>query len=286
MNQHPHKSWEETWIHELFEEVSAPIVDIVEDTYTQIFPRAILIFSNPDREKLDNLLRAYSEKNAPFALIQLSDEELHYTDLEYHKAAFILKNYWSSPLMLKDPRVVFFPLGYKRNFWEGYQGNSKSACERFYTWSFAGNIARPWRLKMARHMGFIERYRVHHACGFTSKNALSTSQYRDLLLETVFSPCPRGNTSFDSFRIYESLEAGCIPIVQSTHKKDYFTDLLGPHPLIIIEDWKEAPQIVEKLLKDPILLEKRRLECLTFWNKIKKDLKKRVKTLVKEAFRD
>jgi len=53
------------------------------------------------------------------------------------------------------------------------------------------NIARPWRLKMARHMGFIERYRVHHACGFTRKNALSTSQYRDLFSRNGFFSMPK-----------------------------------------------------------------------------------------------
>jgi len=44
---------------------------------------------------------------------------------------------------------------------------------------------------MARHMGFIERYRVHHACGFTSKNALSTSQYRDLFSRNGFFSMPK-----------------------------------------------------------------------------------------------
>jgi hypothetical protein len=86
--------------------------------------------------------------------------------------------------------------------------------------------------------------------------------------------------------VYESLEAGSIPIVQSTHKGDYFTHLLGPHPLVVVEDWQEAPGLVRKLLENPLQLENKRLACLSFWEKKKKELKSTIKALVDETFKD
>jgi hypothetical protein len=284
--QKPEHSWEDTWLHELFEECDAPLVDVVDLSMTQIEKRAVLVISNPSIEKLTPLLTAYGQLKIPFGVIQLSDEELHYSNMDYQSASFILKNYWSPFLEKRDKRVIFFPLGYKRNFWQGFHGEVKPAAQRAYNWSFAGNIARPQRLKMAKYMGFIERYFFYRADGFNSKHALTTAQYRDLLLDSTFSPCPVGNSSFDSFRVYESLEAGSIPIVQSTHKGDYFTHLLGPHPLLIVEDWQEAPALVHKLLENPIDLENKRLQCSAFWKKKKKDLKSQIKAVVNDTFRD
>lgn len=286
LSQKPEHSWEDTWLHELFEECGAPIVDVVDLSMTKIEERAVLVISNPPLEKLTHLLTTYRLLNIPFGVIQLSDEELHYSDIDYQSASFILKNYWCASLEKRDKRVLFFPLGYKRNFWKGFHGVVKPAFQRAYNWSFAGNVARPQRLKMARHMGCIEGYFFYRADGFNSKHALNTAQYRDLLLESTFSPCPIGNSSFDSFRVYESLEAGSIPIVQSTHKGDYFTHLLGPHPLLVVEDWQEAPGLVRKLLENPLQLENKRLACLSFWEKKKKELKSTIKALVDETFKD
>ena len=44
--------------------------------------------------------------------------------------------------------------------------------------------------------------------------------------KSIFVPCPRGNSSPDTFRLYEALEAGSIPIVE----RDEYWDL-GAHQL-------------------------------------------------------
>jgi len=280
----PSSMWEATWIHELLEKVDLEIVEVVDLTMSRVYPNALLVLSNPNPQRLEHLLTLYTDQGAPFGIIQLSDEELHYANLDYKGASFILKNYWSKELAKKDSRVLFIPLGYKRGFWDGFEGVLKEPGNRTYTWSFAGNVSRPQRLKMARSMGTIEDYFFYRADGFNSRHALSTSEYRGLLLESILSPCPIGNCSFDSFRVYESLEAGCIPVVQSTHKGDYFENLLGPHPMIIVEDWNEAPRILGPLLEDPNRLKEKQMECLEFWKNKKKELKEKVHRLVEEAF--
>lgn len=280
----PTTSWEQQWIHELFEFVPHPIVEIVAPDYDQVLPFSVLIFSVPNRQKLDRLLENYTLSKTPFALVQLSDEELLYTNIAYHGAEFILRNYFSKKLARLNKRVHFIPLGYKNHFWRGFEGRIKGANERKYNWSFAGNINRPDRLKMARNMGYIPGYSFNRGCGFNSKNALSTSSYRDLLLDTIISPCPIGNASFDSFRVYESLECGCIPLIQSNYSSDYFKNLFGKHPLPILQDWTEAKEKVDLLLKDKEELENLRQACYWFWQAKKVELKNKIRSLIETHF--
>lgn len=280
----PKESWEQQWIHELFEFVPHPIVEHVDPDLTMVIPFSVLIFSVPNRPKLNRLLETYSLASTPFALLQLSDEELLHTDLDYHDARFILRNYFSKKLARQNKKVYFIPLGYKNHFWRGFEGKIKGVNERKYNWSFAGNINRPDRLKMARYMGYIPGYFFNRGCGFNSKNALSTSSYRDLLLDTIISPCPIGNASFDSFRVYESLECGCIPLIQSNYASDYFKNLFGEHPLPILQDWSEAKEKVDLLLKDKEALENLRQVCYQFWQDQKIGLKNKIRSIIETHF--
>jgi len=90
-------------------------------------------------------------------------------------------------------------------------------------------------------------------------------EYAAILEESVFSPCPIGMQNLDSFRVYESLEAGCIPIVERRPNHDYFACLFGSHPMITIDNWNQAPAIIADLLHDAHVLEARRKQCEAWW---------------------
>ena len=49
---------------------------------------------------------------------------------------------------------------------------------------------------------------------------LTTANHLDMLLETVFALCPRGN-NFETFRFYEALESGAIPVVVKGSSLEY-----------------------------------------------------------------
>ena len=57
---------------------------------------------------------------------------------------------------------------------------------------------------------------------------------------TKFAPCPFGYVNPDTFRIMESLESGCIPIVLKFRSLDYYQNIFGDHPFILVNDWTEA----------------------------------------------
>ena len=73
-----------------------------------------------------------------------------------------------------------------------------------------------------------------------------------------FPPCPYGYLNPDSFRIMESLESGCIPIVQKFLFIDYYKLIFGDHPFIVLNKWKSVEKEITNLLSNPKALEKTR----------------------------
>lgn len=90
---------------------------------------------------------------------------------------------------------------------------------------------------------------------------VAQSDYWAFMAHAKLAPCPSGPPSPDSFRFYEALEAGCLPIADAqnpTHDADgYWTSLL-PVPASeterfafpIVEDWATLPELVPELLAD------------------------------------
>ena len=113
---------------------------------------------------------------------------------------------------------------------------------------------------------------------------LPIEQYSALMSDTVFAPCPQGWENLDSFRVYEALEAGCIPIVERRPRYDYFRLLLGEHPMVTIDHWKEAPEAIRVLQRDPLALETRRTACATWWQATRRALVDRVRDHCVEGF--
>ena len=52
----------------------------------------------------------------------------------------------------------------------------------------------------------------------------------------------------ESYRLYETLEAGCVPIIENPH--NFYDNFLPKNPLIKINLWKESSEIIKKLFND------------------------------------
>ena len=80
---------------------------------------------------------------------------------------------------------------------------------------------------------------------FGGKNSLDPREYYEIMGNTVFSLVSHGYYHPETYRLYESLESGCIPIIENPH--NFFDIFLPKNPLIKINLWKESTVIIEDL---------------------------------------
>lgn len=92
------------------------------------------------------------------------------------------------------------------------------------------------------------------ADGSEAKGGLSREQYAWSMGDTKLAPCPSGPESVDSFRLYEALEAGAIPLADGVSPKasqgDWWEWVFGgPVPFLVMDDWRPLPAVAETLLR-------------------------------------
>lgn len=125
--------------------------------------------------------------------------------------------------------------------------------EKDLLWSFAGQATNDRRKRAvngltkarARIPGQLLRTR-----GFTQ--GLPRAEYMQQLKRSWVAPCPGGPATHDTFRFFEALEAGAVPI----YEHDVYWDLLGAQsgagelPLSKLTDWEGVGGAIEGVLDD------------------------------------
>lgn len=108
-----------------------------------------------------------------------------------------------------------------------------------------------------------------------SSDSLTTQDYKKILKDSIFVPCPKGNYSVDTFRLYEALEVGSIPIIE---KSEYWKKILGKdHPLIECNGWENIHKDLKKLSENSAWVEEHTKKTQQWWTKYKSDLKSKIK---------
>lgn len=85
--------------------------------------------------------------------------------------------------------------------------------------------------------------------------------YADELARTKVLLAPRGG-SVETFRFYEGMLAGCVVV---TEPLPPFWVYEGS-PAVVVRDWRKLPEVLERLLADPIELQRRQEASLAWWN--------------------
>jgi hypothetical protein len=102
----------------------------------------------------------------------------------------------------------------------------------------------------------------------------------EAMLDTVFVPCPDGQNP-ETFRFYEALEFGCIPLLVRTEKNAAWVDWVCENiQLLPLASWADAAQLVAHLMKEKTMLEAYRNKIMISWMVWKKGLFDEVKSLV------
>ena len=107
-----------------------------------------------------------------------------------------------------------------------------------------------------------------------SSDSLSTQKYKEILRSSVFAPCPRGNSCADTFRLYETIEAGAIPIVE---RDEYWKNMFGDdHPFIETSDWQKTARDISVLAKHSEWTTTYLKKIQSWWREHKSNLKQTI----------
>lgn len=83
----------------------------------------------------------------------------------------------------------------------------------------------------------------------TFASGLDPAAYIETLWGAEWVPCPAGNVRPETFRMWEALEAGAVPILDATSPHgdlDYWPFVLGDHPFPVLADWSQVATILSE----------------------------------------
>lgn len=275
--------FEGDWLRFLFKNVQNHIDVEFDPDKIKTDKNTVLICNHavPYRYVLDKL-RSNGKK---YVIVLLSDENLCDPCEWLHdpNCVSLIRNY-VNPTQITHPKVKVFGLGYKRKFADICKSLNS---ERETTWCFAGT-AHGERAQMLEIFKDYGTSVVHYCSGFGAADSLKTEEYAQTLKNSVFALCPPGQDSNDTFRVYEALEAGCIPVTLRRSKQfdihpSYWHGVFRGEfniPFIYAENWEDAKKQVKDL--DEATTKKVRGKCAMFWEKWKNNW---VTTIEKEVFR-
>ena len=216
---------------------------------------------------LDPYFRACAMLGGRLVLVHLSDEWYSGGYRLYRHFDHIIRTHHT--WLARSPGILTVPLGYPNS--ASLSPSPKPASARQYAWSFVGEV-KASRPEMLAAMLHIEPHVARDTRPGRSigSERLSKEAYDRLLFESAFSPCPMGNVMLETWRVYESLEAGAIPLIERRLSMDYYRDLLGEHPMPTFRSWDTAAQFCRGLLADPAALDSLQSAVVAWWG-AKKD---------------
>lgn len=145
---------------------------------------------------------------------------------------------------------------------------------RPYLVSFAGQVNHIRRRQAVENVRIMKNHFIFETPGFNQ--GMAYNDYREMLLSSKIVACPGGPETPDTFRVYEALEAGCIPIVDlvsarnaENYTGNYWEKVFEFCPLPVIYHWETLPIVVEEIMQNYL---KVRDEVQEWWVHAKLDI--------------
>jgi hypothetical protein len=199
-------------------------------------------------------------------LYHLGDEFLTGGYELYRHFDFVIRNYYAGALRCDGIKTVV--LGYACGM--AGDGSEPKASERPLAWCFLGALNAA-RASMIGEFRRIEPHRLH-LIAREGDRKVSRDEYKQALRSSAFVPCPMGNVMLETYRLYEALEAGAIPLL-TRHAWMPYHDLVMPgHPIPSFPAWSAARRFAEELLADPTALDALQVHIAAWWESYKATL--------------
>jgi len=313
----PHSSYEYDWISFLLSDYE--VNHIVNPENKMCVDNAIIIANlsqsffiaskaekgyKKELQQFYAYIKSFKDAGLKVGLFHLGDEFYRESTECYQELDFIFRQYYKEEVHRKYPQCHYLPIGYKSGFIQ--ELITRPITERKHLWSFAGHL-KGSRYEMMKHAQKIPGGKFHTTSQWNDPKGLGTKDYAHLLSNTVFSLCPMGNYSVDCFRVYESLEAGTIPIIEAKGLQQSLSVLFNPKLLVkyglrdknfwlrnhhywekafssefpcpLIYNWRDLDSLLQS-----IDIESTATKIQLWWEDYKDSLKHLVKLTIKDTF--
>lgn len=182
----------------------------------------------------------------PWCVLVLASDERGLFPIELIDMTYVTSLWVMTPHFEKHvypPRTNFIGVNYPQDAHERIAQFKHASKDRTHICSFSGQITHERRHQMVEALephGFY----LNKTEGFTQ--GLGRDEYYAMMAGTISTPAPSGPVTLDSFRAYEALESGGIPILDlecplAQDGNRYWNAVLGDnHPLPTVFDWNNA----------------------------------------------
>ena len=265
------------WLLYLFGNPSTLTIDKVRFEDAPPTDAPIVITQRPHTPKVAAMLEKWSSYGAKFSILHLSDEytmdarganPMYNDNVDLYDLSGcekVLRFYLRAGL---PDKVTTIPLGYHWTLHEGSQNmlvKTPRLPFRNLVWSFFGTEWNDRKKQLQPLFDISGNYESQFFKSWNDSSALKKEDYITTLLDTVFVPCPDGMNP-ETFRFYEALECGCIPLIVRTEANAAWVDWVCENIQILpLSSWAEAAKLVEHLMREKHMLEAYRTKILTSW---------------------
>ncbi len=287
------------WLTELFgftsEHCNSYRPSQFESTRTTKLP--ILLIAFPNQE---HCLVSYCERHKIYyGLVILGDERLE-DFMGYiisDKCIFVAREYWH-PFVShlarasgNSDKLISIGLG-----WHGASRSHPFEDSLFdrerYVWNFIG-ARKDTRSAALKEFCLLDRGFLHLANdGLEPEehrlNGLNDNSYWNILQQSIFTLSPSGWMHLETFRLYEAMEAGSIPVtlinaMPTNSDFNYWSNIFKtnrPLPFVLAMSWKDARIQCQNLLDTGEYSKDRQL-VTEFWVDVKQKWKKQISHALK-----
>jgi GR25 family glycosyltransferase involved in LPS biosynthesis len=275
---------ERRWLSELFADKIDMRIETVELDAEPLDSCPIFFVQRPHTDKYVSYFQRYENLKKPFAVLHLSDEYAN-DSIEFYKyemCKYVIRNYARTDI--NNEKVLTIPLGYNKHSEARIDVpyvETPSLPFRTLVWSFYGT---GWngREESLAPLKPLQPSRSKFFKDWLDSAQLPEIEYVSETLNSIFVPCPAGMNA-ETFRVYEALENGAIPLIVRVPGDDAYIEMLKKHIFLLnIPSWNHAAMLVSNLVNDKQMLELYRNQVLSQWANYKLVLKQKVAAIIDE----
>ena len=252
------------WILNLLSKLKIEMIDDMKN----LEQNESLIIVDDNIEIKDSFYFDLSTKAKKIYLIHLGDEGgTDKKDLIYSLCEHVWRTF-SLPMFDDYKNVTSIPIGYK----SAPLKKNIEISKKKYLWSFLGTTHGSSRYDLLDKHENIKPNFINLTGDFSGKNSMNTEDYYDILNDSIFAPVPHGYFHPESYRLYEALEVGCIPIIENPF--NYFDKFLPKNPIPNINNWKDSSDFIKAHIGNYKEMEILKKKIQDWWIQHKENIKK------------